>query len=161
MAKVLARLLCCLLSFHVSKVSCGGAGHQRFLAGQADAADSKEAPDKMADAPEAAASNQTTSEQVPIPSFPCDIFSITTLAEKWTLSNCSPDSDCYARTRIDRCAGHGTQCCAPEITTCEPGALCFATTAITTCMPWATCCAPTIRTCLSPSCSENFPACTM
>ncbi|CAE7368863.1 unnamed protein product [Symbiodinium sp. KB8] len=92
-------------------------------------------------------------------SFQCDAISILGNGHDVTLHRCTGGT-CYATDIISACGGYGTQCCAPRISLCASGATCFATVQIETCMPWAVCCAPKVTTCLSPSCSQNFPACT-
>eukprot|EP00439_Symbiodinium_sp_Y106_P001122 s5018_g1.t1 len=92
-------------------------------------------------------------------SFRCDAISILGNGHDVTLHRCTGGT-CYATDIISACGGYGTQCCAPRISLCASGATCFATVQIETCMPWAVCCAPKVTTCLSPSCSQNFPACT-
>ncbi|CAE7514141.1 unnamed protein product [Symbiodinium pilosum] len=94
-----------------------------------------------------------------LPSFQCDAVTILGHSDGVALNSCT-EGTCYASDLIYVCGGYGTQCCAPRISLCSSGATCFATTQIDTCMPWAACCAPKVNTCLSPSCSQNFPACT-
>ncbi|CAJ1426467.1 unnamed protein product [Effrenium voratum] len=98
-------------------------------------------------------------EPYPVPSFPCDAGSIREHSANETIAGCPEASECYASKTISSC-GADSQCCAPVVHKCKSGASCFATRRIEICMPWACCCAPLIKICLSPSCSEDFPACT-
>ncbi|CAE7620045.1 unnamed protein product [Symbiodinium natans] len=107
---------------------------------------------------DSAESTAKTSTDSPPRVFQCDALSILGHSHDVTLHRCTGGT-CYATDMISTCGGYGTQCCAPRISLCSSGATCFATAQIDTCMPWAACCAPKVTTCLSPSCSTDFPAC--
>eukprot|EP00438_Fugacium_kawagutii_P012827 Skav216609 [mRNA] locus=scaffold2940:33348:36447:+ [translate_table: standard] len=104
-------------------------------------------------------SNGSNDSVMPSPVFPCDNHSIYQNAEREHIRDgCANGAKCYAAQDIDHC-GADTYCCAPVVGKCTSGATCFATERIEMCEPWASCCAPVVKACLSPSCSQDFPAC--